>query len=344
MTNISRFFRLNRRGESQAHVVYAVTFTIIAVVALVGLIMMNTEADDSGQSVTISNAAPTFTGNVLFYQPEGDTDIQGNADAITPTEGTWTTYGVSGTVNDTNGCADFNADTTTAKWNLKIFRVATGTSGNDGASCVAGNASCLLDTYQHIGMGSCTDSITQTFTWAVDLPYYLQPSRGDNAPSVDDTWVARVAVTDAGSSTTTATTAAFEINELNALAVTPTTNYGTLALGATSASQTIALTNTGNLVQDYNVYSTDLTCDGLGSIPKASVKIKANTNGTVTTPMGALAGNNWAVLNDSVAVATSAVSTGTTHSVWMVTPSSNALGVCTGTATWAARPNSTIGD
>lgn len=343
MTNISRFFRLNRRGESQAHVVYAVTFTIIAVVALVGLIMMNTEADDSGQSATISNAAPTLTGSVLFYIPGGDADIQGNADAITPSEGTWTTYGVSGTVNDDNGCADYNADTTTAKWNLKIYKVATGTTGNDGGDCSSANGSCLLDTYQHIGLGTCTSSVTQTFTWAVDLPYYLLPSRGANAPSLDDTWVARVAITDAASATVTGVTAAFEINELNALAVTPTTNYGTLALGATSASQTIALTNTGNLVQDYNVYSDDFSCV-LGSIPKTAVKLKANTNGTVTTPMGTSTSSDWSVFNDSVAVATSAASTGTTHSAWLVVPSTGARGVCTSTAVWAARTNGTVGD
>ncbi len=343
MTNISRFFRLNRRGESQAHVVYAVTFTIIAVVALVGLIMMNTEADDSGQSATISNAAPTLSGSVLFYIPGGETDIQGDAKLQTPTEGTWTTYGVSGTVSDNNGCADYNADTTSSKWGLKIYRVATGTTANDGGNCSSSNASCLIDTYQHIGLGPCTSSVSQTFNWAVDLPYYLQPSIGTNAPASTDTWVARVSIKDASNAEVTGVTAGFEINELNALAVTPTTDYGTLALGGTSASQTIALTNTGNLVQDYNVYSNDFSCV-LGSIPKTAVKIKANTNATVTTPMGTSSGEDWAVLNDSVPVATSAVSSGTTHSTWLVVPSSGARGLCTNTAVWAARINGTVGD
>lgn len=345
MTNISRFFRLNRRGESQAHVVYAVTFTIIAVVALVGLIMMNTEADDSGQSATITNTAPSLS-SVLFYVNGGDSDIQGNADAIDVAsyEGTWKQYGVSGSVTDTYGCADYNTDTTTAQWNVKIFRVATTTTGDDGSACSSTNASCRIDTAQRISLGTCTSSTTQTFNWAVDLPYYLQPSRGTNSPAFGDTWVARVAVTDESAATGTGTTPAFEIDELNALEVTGTTNYGSLALAATSASQTIALTNTGNLVQDYNVYASgNLSC-AVGSIPLTAVKVKGNINTGVTTPMGIATDGAWNIFNDSVATATSATSSGTTHSTWLVVPATGAAGLCTNTATWAARTNASYGD
>ena len=99
--------------QKNSQIVYAVTFSVIAVVALVGLVMVKSEADDTTQSGSVANATPTVDSVTTALATGGADDT-----SLTLTENTTTTVYVHGTATDNNGCAEIDAAN---QWSLKTI-------------------------------------------------------------------------------------------------------------------------------------------------------------------------------------------------------------------------------
>lgn len=344
MANISRYFKLNRRGESQAHVVYAVTFTIIAVVALVGLIMVNTEADSSGQSTTIQNAAPVITS--LQYGVSATSDVTtlnlANLGDSSSAEGTRFTSVVTATVTDNNGCADI--DNAASNYGLKIYRKAANGSTTESAAttCASTNGTdCYVGDTGSLTLGSCTSSTDYNISWPVTTFYFLDSTDDGGYTSSD--WAARLAVTDDASALTTAVDS-FEVNTLLALDIDSTTDFGTLAVGATSSSHELTVKHTGNAnAEDYTVgYNQSMQCTQ-NSFNGNNVRIAQSAAGADAATFYANANSMSpagaeTVVNASVAKATSMATSATDPLFASIAIPANAgvRGSCSNTVTYTA--------
>ncbi len=344
MANISRYFKLNRRGESQAHVVYAVTFTIIAVVALVGLIMVNTEADNSFQSTTISNEAPTISN--LIYGVSATSDVSTlNLAALggdTSAEGTRFTGVVTATVNDNNGCADIYNGVDKDNYALKIYRqLADGsTTESAAAACAATNGTdCYVGASTSVTLSSCTSSTAYDVTWPVTQFYFLDATAvaTDYATS---NWAARFSVTDTQAALTSAVDT-FEVNALAALDVDATTDFGTLAVGANSNSIPLVIKHTGNInIEDYNVgYNQSMQCTQ-NSFNGDNVKL-TQTGVVIGSAVAMSAVGSPNIVNANIAKATSMATSATDALYAYISIPSNAgvRGSCSNTATYTAINN-----
>ncbi len=342
MANISRYFKLNRRGESQAHVVYAVTFTIIAVVALVGLIMVNTEADNSQQSTTIQNEAPSISA--IQYGVSGISSVTslnlGNVggDPVVSAEGDRFTHVVTATVTDNNGCSDI--DTAATNYDLRIFhRVA---DNNDGQACNSTNGTnCYFGDTASLTLGSCQDSTSYNLTWHVTGNYFLDATEADSLG-----WSARLQVTDDASAVTTSTDA-FDVQTMLALDVNATTDFGTLAVGGHSDQVALSVKHTGNAdVEDYKVgYNQPMQCtfnQFAGNNVKITQSSGAAYDGAVTA-MGAAGAET--TVDASIAKATSMATSATDplYAFILIPANAGVRGNCSNTATYTAIANDAVG-
>lgn len=344
MANISRYFKLNRRGESQAHVVYAVTFTIIAVVALVGLIMVNTEAaDESGQSTTIANQAPIITDLTYGVSATSSVatlnlaDLGGGVSA----EGTFFTSVVTATVTDNNGCEDID---TAVGYGLKLYRQLTdgSTTESAAASCEATNGTnCYVADSGSLTLGSCQSSTAFNISWPVETYYFIDST--DDGGYTTSNWAARLAVTDDASALTTGVDT-FEVSTLLALDVTSSTDFGSLAVGGSSTSAEIVVKHTGNAnIEDFTVgYNQPMICTQ-NSFAGSNVKITLDAAQATSTGTAAAMGatGSESTMDASIAKASSMATSATDSLYAFISIPSNAgvRGSCSNTATYTAITN-----
>lgn len=238
---------------------YGVLFTIIAVVALVGLIYMlstRSSADDSTQTTTVSNASPTLNTPIIGIVTAGVDQT-----TVNPIEnGTRTIY-VQGTVTDNNGCNDID---TVTNWDMDVYR----TDVASGAGCTTDNNDC----YKNIGTGNLTiagctgvGDLNATYEWTAAIQYYADAT-DTGAVNAATNWTVGVTAGDESAGVSSVATDTFEFNSLYAFDITTTVPYGTLALGADSAQKIITFTQTGNRDLDADqTASGAMVCDGSGS-------------------------------------------------------------------------------
>lgn len=270
--------------EDSSTRLFGILFTIIAVVALVGLIYMlsvRSSADDSAQSTTVSNANPTVD-TVLTAIASGGAD-QAN---VNPVENSTRTLYIRGQATDNNGCNDLD---TAANWNLDVYR----TNVASGSACTTDNNDCYKDvTTSNLTFTGCTGAgdLNIDYEWTAALQYYAD---GTDAAAVNaaTTWTAGVTAGDEAAGVSSVVTDTFEYNSLIAFDITATVPYGTLALGADSAQKTVTFTQTGNRDLDADqTASGDMICNGSGSqnIPVANARLSLTNGFTYGTGDAAL--------------------------------------------------------
>lgn len=322
---------------------YAIILTLISVVTLGSMILLNTEADDSSQSLTLSNTPPSIIN--LTYGVSATSDVQnlnladlGNG---TSAEGTRFTSVVTATVSAENGCSTI--DNPFNDYELKIFRQSTDAGESDGAACTFTNGtSCYIGDTAQLVLGSCINTTTYFIAWPVTTYYFLDPTDSGTYSHLD--WGARLKVTDDVALSATATDP-FEVNTLLALDVTSLVDFGTLALGDNSSSVAVTVKNTGNVIQDYTVgYNQPFQCTS-SSFSGSQVKITQFAEDPIVgaTAMGAVSSDT--TVNASI-VKASAMATSSTDTLYayLAIPSNAAVGGnCSNTATYTAINNAGVG-
>lgn len=260
---------------------YAVLFTLIAAiagVALIYLLMIRSEADTSAQSSTVQNANPTVD-SVITAVASGGAD-QANVSLI---ENGVKRIFIRGVASDNNGCNDID---TAGNWAFRVYRTP------QGSACTPDNNDCYAGNTANLTFTNCTGvgDLNLDYEGYVDVQFYADATDAGSNFSAEN-WTAWVKAVDEATGNATQTDT-FEVNSLMALDVTANINYGTLALGADSGVQTVAVTQTGNRSFDVNrSVDGDMICDGQGSqnINVGQLKRHLTDNAFAWTDAGAAA-------------------------------------------------------
>lgn len=219
-----------------------VVFTISAIL-LIGIGFYSfwfpprVQADTLTPSVTVGNATPTVSAVSL-----------NDGSGFSLTENVTTSIECTATITDPNNYGDISSATGT------VYRSGVG------ASCTNNDNNCYQLTSSDCPLSSGSGS-TKYATCTVDIWFHAESTDG-SAPSYSgEWWECQITATDAGSLTHSATNSieTVDLGSSNALIVTGSISYSTMAPGATSsASQEITATTTGNVAIDINVSGTGM--------------------------------------------------------------------------------------
>ena len=323
MKNLITRFR-TRKGEAGMHQLYAISFSVIAVVALVTLILVNSRADDTGQATNIANVAPSV-GSLVTATSSNGSDIS----SLSLTEATTKAIYVRGTATDTNGYGDIDAAN---QYTMKTYHSnASCTDTENGANCYINTSG------TGVTLSNCSSGTTCAFEITKAIQYYADATDavGDNT-----NWIAAVTVTD-DSSDTGSNSDTFEVATLTALTVTASVDYGTLALYAYSAEKTLIVANSGNEIIDYTVTAPDMTCSLQGTIPTGNTRYNYSAAVTQNNYANATLMTTSAVaVDDSVAIASDGNTPSNSNFYTLLRiPENGVKGSCTNTVAFTATTN-----
>ncbi len=316
----------NANPKTNIHLIYGVLLTIVAVVALLALVVLRSQTDDTTGSVTITNQAPVIDDvivAIVSYGTQSD---------LTLAENTTITYYVHGTATDANSCLDISE--ASGVWTGQVYRTSVGNAAADDNNDHYSLAEDAEGT--NFVVDNCTGQTdtSNRYQWTTTMHYWADST--DVGGEYAEDWTARVTLADVDGGQAAAVTQVFEVNELVAINVDGTEDYGTLALGADSASQQLTITNTGNSATvDANVSGlATWTCtDGTFVVGQVHYSLAAITDWTVETALTATA----TLFDRSVAHRTveGTPSTGVWHSMLRM-PADGIAGACTTTFTFTA--------
>jgi hypothetical protein len=202
----------------------------------------------------------------------------------------------------------------------------------DGTTCSAGgdanNDTCYIWTDASPSTnGSCLGGTDTSYavSHSFDLQFYADPG----------TWKTAITPSDSAGEGTVATSSGTTVNSLQALAVSSTISYGSVANGATSTGDhTATVTDTGNTAIDYKTSGQDLTCTGgIGSIPVGNEQYSLSSfpygSGTAlsTTPTD---------VNADLATTTVDNVPVTDPIYWQLSVPNGVRGTCSGSVTFTA--------
>lgn len=309
------------------HLLYGVLFTVIALAALIALIRMQSRADSVSQTLATGNATPAIDSVTISTASYGSA-----ATSVTLTEATTTNVYVWGTASDSNGCEQIDA---AADYSIKVYR----TNVTGGSSCTADDNDCYSIASGSIVVDQCTaggTDLISRYQGTLATNYFADPTDTGATQSATN-WTASVTAND-GTATSSAGTATTEVNTLLSLDVTGTVNYGTIALGGTSADQTVSITNTGNAGIDATILATTATFSctvgsfAVGQAEWSTTAAFSYGAGTdMTTTAAALHGAAGAMVPQRTAGVSS-----TNFYTAVQLPSTGISGTCTNTLTVAA--------
>lgn len=243
--------------------------TILLGAGLFSLVIM-VNADNATTSVTVGNAVPSDPVINFNY---------GNA--ITLTEGTYRYATASITVSDANGCATINHISATARLASTSAAASYFCADNDlscynTGSTTAMASACIASTTAN----GCTGvgDTSAVYDCGFKL-WYIARATAATAPQwASSIWVVSATSSD-GVATTTATNTGqtVEIEPLNALQITSSISYGTLAAGANTGAtnSTTTATTTGNVAIDASISEADDLSSGANNIAAANQEYKA---------------------------------------------------------------------
>lgn len=307
-----------QKDSSSNSMTLGIIFGFVAIVALIGLILINTEADNSSQTASVDNEDPSPDSITISATSQG----AGLTD-LTLTENATTTFYLYGTFSDANGCRQIEnvngaGDGTASSSKWEVYAGISGNGFDHSADC-RGNLGAqpggqkytgcyAVDVYQDDVSGCNSDSDT-TIDYEFEFPmaYYALATDFGSLPDNDiRSWSFYVRVTDEvpGNNIGTANLTR-SVDTLKALNVDASVNYGNLALGASSSAQTLTVTNTGNYdgLSPQISQASDWTCD-FGTIDKSkTVYMETDISADATS---------WASGN----FATSATASATTMHGW----------------------------
>lgn len=263
---------------------YGILFTVIAAVATIALIYMfvlRSQADDTSQTAGVSNAAPTIDSILTSTSSGGADSGNDGSTGVAPVENGVKRVYLIGDATDNNGCNDID---TASNWTFGMYR--SGTPENQTAACSADSNHCYVGTSPaNITLSGCTGvgDLTVHYEGFVDFQFYADATDAGSAfAGANQNWTSYVKVEDEHADVANSTLSdIWELGSLRALDVTSSANYGTLALGADSAVQTITFTQVGNRSYDINQRATsadvgNMVCDGQGSQNIAVGQVKTH--------------------------------------------------------------------
>ncbi len=193
-----------------------------------------------------TNAAPTVNS----------VSIDGGAATVDLTAGDVTTVSCIAEVIDLDGFGDVTSVT------ADLYRTSIGSTSpldNNNHYRLVGDTECIP---------SAGSGTSETYTCDFDVEYYADPTSVGSVNAADD-WTCAVVATDTESQNSTAVTDLIEVNELQAISVTPLAiNYGSMAPGTDSGAvnQTITVINAGNI-------NTDTDISGSAMVGSATISI-----------------------------------------------------------------------
>lgn len=294
---------------------YIGTFLFAAIVVLGSFMILRTVLAQSSitSSVIVGNAAPTVTAVVL-----------NGGSAITLTSNATTSYNISYTVSDNNGCSDITGAKTTS----------TALRAGVSATCAVpspttSNLSCYLYV-THVTSTCSGNSLNATDT--VQIFYFADATTASSSfPSQD--WTAFVIAADANGATSSATSTHVELNVLTAINVTTSSiNYGTLSASSTTGAtnQNATTTNAGNSSTTLQLRASATLTSGANSIATTSQRYATSS---FTFPGGAtqLTESNVTVTGFFLLTPTSTTNVAQTTFWGLQVPAGTATGTYTGT-------------
>lgn len=230
--------------------------------------------------VTVPSSVPTIT------------NVKLNANnAITLTANATTSFNISYTVTDGNGCEFIQNISSTA------FRVGV-LSTCEVEAPTTSNLNCYAAVTHTTS--SCISSSQLNGTDTVDIYYFAQATDASSSFATDS-WEAYVVAKDSNavtSSYTNATSSSVALNTLNAIAVTTTTiNYGQVTANTNTGTtnQFATTTNAGNSTTTLQLYALQTLMNGTVSIATSNQVFATSSftygSGVTSTAIGDGVGN-----------------------------------------------------
>ena len=280
----------NQQGQNM----YAIIFTIIAILALIGLVLLlfwrvQADINNTTQNLNVSSS-PSITSYALYDQETVDVlikdDLGAGSDSLTPIEGQNDEWSLEFSANDPDGCQTIDQglqDETILSAGGTNVEHSFGAAGLCSlGDNVRDNDTCYIpDVIAGAGISSPSTVIepANTCTGAGDSSYSasLQSAEADLDGQSNYTeyathvepgpWETTLKITD-DSNLVTSGTLTFTMEAYNALDVTPLINYGGQAIGGnpSDTATTITFTNTGNVPMDALYHAeADMDCDAPAS-------------------------------------------------------------------------------
>ena len=276
-------------------------------------------ADTASTSVTVSNSAPSVSSVTL------------NAgSAMTLTENTSTSFAITGTITDANGCSDVISSGTIS---IALYR----SGATNGSACTAESNSCYRTTsYSVQASDTCaggTDTTANVST-TLSLWYYAEATDASSTYPTN-TWLAAITATDAAAAAASST-ASVELNSLYALNVTGAIAYGSLTANSNTgaSNQTATVTNTGNYKTDHEFSGTDMTSGG-NTI--AATNEKYATSSVTYASLTHTLSTSATTRDTNVVKATTSTTPSTQATYWgIAVPNGQVAAAYTGTNTFTA--------
>ena len=172
---------------------YGILFTIIAAVALIGLVYMvvvRSQADTSSQSTVVANAAPTVD-TVITAVASGGVDQA----TVTPTEGSTKRVYFRGAATYNNGCNDID---TAGAWFIRTYR----TNVVNAETCTLDNNDCYAATIPvNLTLSNCTGvgDLSLDYEGFIDVQFYGDATDTGSAFAAND-WTGWVKAVDEAAS------------------------------------------------------------------------------------------------------------------------------------------------
>jgi hypothetical protein len=314
---------------------------LVGIFVVMGLVMVNSRADDATSSTSITNTDPVITSiNVSSssYGADGSTFTLTSADT--------TNIYVHGVVSDDNGCADVEDAT-----DIQVALYRSGVT--NGADCSDDNNDCYTEVHSGSG-GTCVfgggantcdggADLDVDFQCTFPVEYYADPTDAGSTYAAQS-WDTQVIIGDGQAGSVTGSSTGYEIATLLGLEYGTTISYGALSSGTdyvaeNSGSLDLRINNIGNVAADTQVSGTAMTCSTLGSIPLANQQYSTtNVSDAHANHAGILSGTPTALeldiaqrTNDGVAFADG---DDADDVFWSVDIPSAVSGTCTGTVTF----------
>ena len=284
--------------------------------------------------VVASHAASAATRPTIDTITTAITSGGSDQSSISLVENSTKTVYIHGSASDVDGCIEIDA---IGQWTVKAFRE----NMTDQQNCTADKNNCYSATSGSIDNCSGGADTDLDYEGSMNIQYYADATDAGSSYS-SEVWVSFVKVID-DTSKAGYTTDTWEMSSLIALNVTSSINYGTIALGADSAEQTITFTNTGNRDIDADQTATgNMTCTGPGSsgIAVGAAHISATQGFTYGTGDQALT-TTATTVNMSLAQRTddATPSTDDWYAILRM-PATGVGGTCTNTVTFTAKADS----
>lgn len=301
----------------------------------VGLAVLILITSDGTSLITLKQASaatkPTVDSVTTAIVSEGS-----DQSSIALVESSTKTIYIHGSATDVDGCEEIN---TLGQWVIRSFR----SDVTDLQNCTLDNNDC----YQAVSgtlsncAGGASGDLDIDYQGVINLHYYADPTDAGSPHSATN-WTSFVKVTDDTSKIGWAIDS-YEMESLIALSISSSVDYGTIALGADSAEQTITYTNTGNRDMDADQTADgDMICNGPGSENIAVGNAHLSLSAGFTYGIGDQALTTTATTVDfSMPQRTNDViiSAGSAYLILRM-PADGVGGTCTNTVTFTAKADS----